>query len=243
MDRQALLSDLVQIVSGHERALVAGLSQEERDRTGRLEGWSAKDVIAHCAEWRERLAGKLAAIGRGETPPEDGDFDHANAEIYQRFQHEPWDVVLAKSQGSTQAVLDWVGQWGKLLDKTGFFPQQPERAVWREIAGTGYIHPVLHLVGHAQERGDADFVARLNLEMAAELAGLDEGAEWQGMLQYNLACFYSLSGDAPQAYAALRPALQLRPDLAEYATRDTDFAGLWDDKEFLQIISEARTAG
>jgi hypothetical protein len=240
MQKQAVFLDLIKRVSTHEQALLASLGEEEKARLGTPERWTAKDLIAHCAEWRERLGFKLAAIARGETPVEDGDYDHANREIYERYRHETWDVVLEKAASSTDTILAWLESWGERLDETGLFPGQPKRAVWREIAGTGYIHPMQHLIEHAAERGDALVVKQLNLEMAARLANLDEGAEWQGFLQYNLACYYSLSGDAPQAYEILRAALQLRPDLVDFAPRDQDFEELWEKTEFKAIIAEAQ---
>lgn len=53
-----------------------------------------------------------------------------------------------------------------------------------------------------------------------------------GALHYNLACLESVSGHRDAALAALRAAVALRPEAAEWARDDDDLAGLRDDPEF-----------
>ncbi|NIN04825.1 MAG: hypothetical protein GTO43_00285, partial [Armatimonadetes bacterium] len=56
MKRVPILKQLIRSSCDHEREFVDLLSQEERDQIGTLEQWSAKDLIAHIAAWRDRRA-------------------------------------------------------------------------------------------------------------------------------------------------------------------------------------------
>jgi tetratricopeptide (TPR) repeat protein len=64
---------------------------------------------------------------------------------------------------------------------------------------------------------------------------LTEGLEVHpesGSLYYNLACLEALGGSREAALAALRRAVELRPDAAGWARDDEDLANLRDDPEF-----------
>jgi len=53
-----------------------------------------------------------------------------------------------------------------------------------------------------------------------------------GSLYYNLACLEAVRGERDAALAALRRALELKPEMAESARGDEDFESLRDDPEF-----------
>lgn len=53
-----------------------------------------------------------------------------------------------------------------------------------------------------------------------------------GSLHYNLACLEAVWGSREAAIAALRLAIELRPEAADWARGDEDFASLRDDAEF-----------
>jgi hypothetical protein len=56
-------------------------------------------------------------------------------------------------------------------------------------------------------------------------------------LHYNLACLESVDGHRDAALRALRRALELRPEVAEWAREDADLAALRDDPEMRDLIS------
>ena len=73
-----------------ERTLVAGLNDAERSATGRLERWSAKDLIAHLTSWQTYLAGLLSAVLSGETPELPGPtINEANAVSSPKMRPNP----------------------------------------------------------------------------------------------------------------------------------------------------------
>ena len=69
---------------------------------------------------------------------------------------------------------------------------------------------------------------------------LGEGLEVHpesGSLYYNLACLEAVQGNREAALAALRRALELRPEVAEWAREDEDLASLRDDPEFPSLAA------
>jgi mannose-6-phosphate isomerase-like protein (cupin superfamily) len=57
---------------------------------------------------------------------------------------------------------------------------------------------------------------------------------WQG--QYHLACFAALDGDADQAIAHLRRAVEMDPTAAKWASDDEDFDAIRDDPRFAELV-------
>jgi tetratricopeptide (TPR) repeat protein len=56
-------------------------------------------------------------------------------------------------------------------------------------------------------------------------------------LHYNLACLEAVQGDRKAALAALRRAVELRPEAAHWAADDEDLASLRDDPEFRALAA------
>jgi tetratricopeptide (TPR) repeat protein len=58
-----------------------------------------------------------------------------------------------------------------------------------------------------------------------------------GSLHYNLACLEASAGDRDAALASLRRAVELRPELANWAHEDDDLQSLRDDPEFRALVA------
>jgi quercetin dioxygenase-like cupin family protein len=54
-------------------------------------------------------------------------------------------------------------------------------------------------------------------------------------LLYNLACLEAVGGERRQAIATLRRAIELRPELGEWARKDSDFESLHGNQEFIAL--------
>lgn len=54
---------------------------------------------------------------------------------------------------------------------------------------------------------------------------------------YNKACAYSLMNKRNEALADLKCAIELDPDYIELAKNDKDFEKLWEDKDFINIVT------
>jgi hypothetical protein len=55
-------------------------------------------------------------------------------------------------------------------------------------------------------------------------------------MHYNLACLEALEGRRDEALAALRKAIRLRPQLAEWARKDDDFESLREESAFRSLV-------
>ena len=59
----------------------------------------------------------------------------------------------------------------------------------------------------------------------------------EALLHYNLACYWSLAGDAPKALRALAEAIDLAPDLRGQVATETDFDAIRRDSEFDRVLA------
>jgi len=94
MELKSKLIELIKHASEEEQALFARLSEDERAVRGEPDRWSPKDVIAHLAAWKTRLAENLAAAARGETPVRDEDYEAVNAKVFELNQDRSWSEIL-----------------------------------------------------------------------------------------------------------------------------------------------------
>ena len=222
-----------------EQEFIAGLSEAERNATSTLEQWSAKDVIAHCATWKKRLAGDISAASRGQTPAQVEDIDRANAEIYTECRDLPWEAILTLGETAHQLLTRSMENLKEQdLRSTKILADREARPIWRRVVGNGYIHPMLHLVDLLSKRGQPAAAPRLYEEMASLLGDLDPDPEWQGLLRYNLACGHSLAGDKERAILDLGEALRLNPSLIEWSKQDPDFKPIREEAGYKAIYKE-----
>jgi tetratricopeptide (TPR) repeat protein len=238
MELKARLTDLLQRAYDEEQALVARLTEDERSATGSLERWSAKDIVAHLVEWKARTGQKLAAAARNEPPRTYDDIDQANAEIFEEHRHQTWAEVLEKSQRAHEELVERLRAIPEddLVDPSRF-PWQSGRPLWREIAGNGYSHPLLHIAQFYVERGEREYATQTQETAAHLLRALDDSPSWHGIILYNLACYYATAGQKEKAIDELRQALRLNPDLTQWSQQDPDFASIREEPAYHSLYS------
>jgi len=217
------LTELLQKGYQVEKEFIATLSDEERNAEGTFKNWSAKDSIAHNAYWRKHHAEDVLAVLAGK-PPTQTDDDQINDEVYSRYKDQSWEAVDTlvdigmKRMGEAIASLSEDD-----LQRHDFYPWEQGRALWREIVGNIYTHPVIHLSEWHIKRGYPVRAAEMYQEMTRQLTSLDYSPDWQGTIRYNNACSFSLLGDKETAINELREALKLNPGLTEWSQQDPDF--------------------
>jgi tetratricopeptide (TPR) repeat protein len=124
--------------------------------------------------------------------------------------------LLAAMQALPEAVLSDPNR----------FAWQNGRSLLSSIVGNGYLHPQSHVAQAYVERGDLPRATRLQ-EMVTETVGrFGYDITPRGVALYNLASFYSTTGQIDQALNLLPEALRLRPDLVEWSKEDPDFVSL-----------------
>lgn len=218
------LSELLDKGCQAEQHYIAELSEIERSASGTNEKWTAKDVIAHNSYWRKHHAENMLGALEGNTPTRSEDIDHANEDIYKQHRDQPWEAIEALAKSSCErmrAALDALGEDG--LERVDVLPWQEDRQLWKFVVGNVYTHPILHLSDWYIKKGDKVRAAEMYQEMTSQLADLDDSPDWLGTIRYNLACSYSLLGEAEKAIATLGEALKLNPALVEWSKEDADF--------------------
>ncbi|MGA7670415.1 MAG: maleylpyruvate isomerase N-terminal domain-containing protein [Nitrolancea sp.] len=75
---------------------VRGLSDEQVTKPASVDQWSVKDIMAHVTFWESRLIHDIGLLERGETPPEESDFESINQEESTRSRAASLDDVRAQ---------------------------------------------------------------------------------------------------------------------------------------------------
>jgi tetratricopeptide (TPR) repeat protein len=226
MDLKLRLLDLLERAYEEEQVFVQGLSDEERSAVGAPEQWSAKDMIAHIAAWKERAAQVLAALRAGEPGPGFDGLDRINARIFAEHQNLPWSDVLSRSAQKVGFLRE---QTEATPDDVLIAPEESDRhdePVWWFVVGAGYNHSLGHLAEYYIGRGDTTYAIEMQEEAAEYLLPLDEGPEWQGRVHYGLAIYCAAVGQSGKAIDALRKAFRLHPALVERSKQDPRLASI-----------------
>jgi hypothetical protein len=229
MERGERLRQLLHQTYARELAFVDQLDAAERERIGTFDNWSARDVLAHNAAWKEYLAGELAAASRGKPSarPADFDFNEENERIFRRHQGQGWAQILQTADAAHQSLMAQAAALTEDdLARRDLLPWQDGRPVWRMIVGNGVVHPTLHLADAYRNLGATRAAAEMVAAVGEPLAGLDADPAWQSVVRYNEACGQALLGQSAAALASLRTALALNPELVEWSREDPDLASL-----------------
>ncbi len=219
---------------------VDGLSGAQRSDPGSPTRWSAKDNLAHVAEWARRFLASLDGAPLPEVGESGAELDAENARIYAQYHSQSWAETLAfVDQVYTKMARRIEAMPEETLLATDAFPSQGGRVLWRLIAGNFYSHLVLHLGYDYLARGERDSVLRLNEQAARSLLDLDASPAWQGVSLYNLGCIYAMIGEKERAISFVSQALRLEPQLIDWSKQDTDLASLRDDPAFQALYAPA----
>ena len=235
-----MLTELIKRAFQVEQEFVKNLTQAQRRQTGRADNWSAKDLVAHNAAWKQRHSENIRAVLRGEEATRVEDYDSENEKLFLAHREKTWEEVLADAAQVQQALLGLVQELpAQTLEKYGYFAWQTDRPLWRTIYGYGYSHPLVHLAEHHRNRGDRQAAAGMIKLLVDAMQSLQAEPFWQGGLNYNLACYHALSDRPEEAIAELSTALGLNPEFKAWARQDPDLESLRMHPGYLALVEEA----
>ena len=100
--------ELIERAFEEQQALFDGLSEDEQSVVGEPDQWSPKDVIAHSAGWKARLAENLAAAAGGGTPVRLDDTEAVNAREFEENRDRSWSEVLEKAAEACRQLAEQV---------------------------------------------------------------------------------------------------------------------------------------
>lgn len=218
---------LLKLAYEEEQKLYASLDENEKSATGKLEQWSAKDIMTHIAYWDEYVVRNITATLRGESPDVRGDLDTINEGVFHTNKNNSWEDTLIRLERAYKSAIKCVGSVpdDKLID-TNTLPWQEGRPLWIIIDGNGCVHPIIHLAEYYFGRGDNNYAVKLYEQVAQLERDLSDTPDWFGRVEYNLACCYALAGQHKRAINKLKVALKLNPSLTEWSKDDSDLASI-----------------
>ena len=224
---QADLIAMLQATRSAERDLFALLDHDAVTAPGAVGEWSAKDVQMHLAAWRAIEARRLVATLQGRPfdesdPGPDAPVDETNAELSAKHTHLAWTDAEREADASVDALVGVIGisSTESLCECDG---------TTAGIGANGVNHAIAHLSDIATLTGGQlryDVLAR-QLEAILHRGHLPPRDS--GVLLYNIACHYALSGELDEARRMLRTAFAQRRDLLDVAQDDPDLAAIRDD--------------
>jgi tetratricopeptide (TPR) repeat protein len=226
---KSTLIDLIGRTQADQRALLAQLSDDERNQRSAPDRWTAKDMLVHIAFWKRRQSERLSAVARGAAPDQEEHFEQANARVFEEWRERPWPAVIEESERAYEELIERVqaADYDALVDPDRFEWQQG-RSLVSSIVGNGIWHPQSHIAQFYVDRGDLPRATQLQEQLTELMGQYGDELTSRGEALYNLACFYSISGQLDKALALLPEALRLRPDLIEWSKEDTDLVPLHD---------------
>lgn len=234
MGKNQELKELINEAFHEQERLLAGLPQETLDAIGEPDAWATKDQIAHVVTWKTQLAERLDHAARGETPPAAPDYQQFNDQQFLEYRHRPWNELLVEGVEANRAIfkaLDILSE--EDLTDPDRYEWNEGRALWHNIAGTGYLHAMFHLSEVYQSHGQMDAAEALEKRLAETGMRLYEGdLERQGIYLYNLACFYAKNDMKDMALPRLDRALKLNPGLTEWSRQDPDLEPLHGNPDY-----------
>lgn len=237
MSQKSSLVALLDYSRTVEAEFLRELTDPEIEATGAPDQWTAKDLVAHVTTWRERGTEDLLAVRAGVAPPELREFDGVNREIYFENRDQTWDALRGRGQVAWQALASAIAEFPEDVLTTAHAELTQTSPVWRRITVEAGSHPVLHFSEYAMRHGRGDSARRWMEALTPHLLSVDSSPEWHGVVHYNLACHFALSGQAEAALESLVKSLDLNPSLRKWSTQDPDLASLHQDPHFAELTA------
>ena len=235
MSAKELLINLVEEEQREEERIEKVLNAEELDATGTYEVWSAKDTIAHIAEWMLGEADKLAGLEAVTTFASN---DEKNRELFKKHEDEDWTAIRRLSEEAAAQLISQIRKRSKEEIALPFGSSDTRnRPVWRRAIGYGVLHPVSHIGQIYIKRRDFAYAVALHEKFSKKMENMEGEDNWRGTLAYDLARVHALAGNALEAIEKLKVAVELDPSLVESSKKDPDLESLRSMDEYRSIYS------
>lgn len=219
-----------------QQDFVASLTDAEQQEVGTLAHWNAKDTLAHITFWDENLLRRLEAAEHNEPQPDFTDFNEQNDAQYMLRHDYSWERVIAENENILATLLAKAQEYDEEM------LTNPERHEWttgaplyKRFLGSAYRHALFHFMDFYSKRGAFDRALTMQQRAVEQLSVF--GGEERGLMLYNLACLYATSQHPNEALALLPEALQLAPNIKEFAKQDPDLVSLHETPAFQAVVA------
>ncbi len=186
----------------------------------------------HFGMWRERMRNALTDLAEGRpTVPPPPNTDEVNDAELPGGIGTPLTDAAARSDHLLSEIIELYGRVG---DRP--FEWYRAKTTTDAVLGNSYTHPRTHIYEYLLENGDVERAVRLFEDAVPEMTAASSAPGVRAIALYNLACARVHQKRIDEAFANLKEALQVRPDLREVAAADTDMVPLKDDARFQELI-------
>jgi DinB superfamily len=217
--------ELLELAREEERTFVDRLTVEERGEPGSPSAWSAKALLAHITDFKRQQVVRVECLLRGEPLPEFRAVEHADLAVYEAYQGQPWEQVLADAERVSARLVAVTGR----LDEAELAGAGANgRTLWAQLLVRGVWHSSGHLGPYLAQHGRADEaegLARRLVDRARDLGLPATPGSW-AMGLYNLACAQVAGGRLEEGRTTLDEAIALDPAFARSAEIDPDLEPL-----------------
>ena len=214
----------------------SSLSEEEKERRGSLQKWSARDVITHLAFWEKHLNSVLKNGLIGRKVPVVGDYlDRINDGVLFGHIDQPIEEALAEEKAAFQEFLDFIVgvPADNLLDPKKYAFLDGNALIDRALS-THVYHKGFHICDYYLKNGRLKKALKLQEKLTDMLVRFPD---WKANSIYNLSCFYALNGLKEEAIEQLRLAFIEKKSLIEWSKKDSDIDPLRDMPEYQALIT------
>ncbi len=240
MSVKATINHLLDLVEQQEQTLIDLLSLEQRLQYGEIDRWAPKEVFAHIAVWTERTVANVKRLLGGKSWQRFENYLELNDRDFEQLRALTWDQSLAYARSARQATRDLTASLTEqdLLQSQAIDPDPP-RLIWQRIIGNAVEHATIHMGLIFNEIGQSKASTKLEEQIVTSLLALSpEDPAWEGIVRYNMACRYALSGQKSEAIDWLREALTINPGLKDWSREDTDLVSLHSEQEYLALYQD-----
>ncbi len=217
--------------------LLDSLSPQETSRTGSLQRWNTRDMLAHLAFWSEHFNHQLEKSLAGEKVPQAGNYhEQLNDGIWIECQSKTFEDIRAQEEAAWQRFTEIVRGFSPadLLDKERFAFLDGRSLLDRALGYHGY-HVAYHISDFRMAKGEVEKARKFQESLTGQLS---EYELWKANAVYNLACFFALHDLPAEALGQLKLAFAEKPELKDWARQDSDLDALRGEKEFLDLMGE-----
>jgi tetratricopeptide (TPR) repeat protein len=229
---------LLRLIDESRRQESATLASRVDDSEPAAPGlWTGKDHLAHLMSWRQVAAQELRTARTGDALIEiSSDDDVQNAKFYEATHGMRAGEVVDAARRSWDQLAEEIDKCSE-ENLVGPRPRYPEQKLWEVVPGNTYNHMPGHVASWLAEQGEDDQAERMAIWSHDVAAGSFPEDRTRAVATYNLGCFYAARGRTREALPHLARGIELRPDLREWARKDTDLDPIRSNAEVARLLA------
>jgi rhodanese-related sulfurtransferase len=130
-------------------------SGPEKSERGTADEWAAKDVLAQVGFWMDYMAERMGYFIRGDTPPQEVDFDELFKTTFEKYADWPWDEIVDYTWRAHARLVEALQRFpDKELAVRNSYAGLGGGPLWGEVQANGFVWPLQEFEKYYQRRGE-----------------------------------------------------------------------------------------